>query len=238
MTGERQETGPWTTKTQHRDGTLINNILITFVPALSGTTIIYWEPACWPGRGGRGVMPLFIFWFICQCYCWTGEEAPGRCEPGAGSLQPAWARANFLKYWLKAACHVCHGWLSTIVTKFIKNIFCGKSIMRKIIKLTRPGCEDSSVLCSGWITESQSEPGASVKNVTTSSPHPAPVWGEDPPALQQLMHHNLNNNYVQYNFWWSKLTKTSLYQEIFVPTNKKVWPEFANLASFCKMLRL
>ena len=50
-----------------------------------------------------------------------------------------------------------------------------------------------------------------------------------PPALQQLMHHNLNNNYVQYNFWWSKLTKTSLYQEIFVPTNKKPWPEFANL---------
>ena len=61
VTGQGQETGPWTTKTQHRDGTLINNILITFVPALSSTTIIYWEPACWLGRGGRGVMPLFIF---------------------------------------------------------------------------------------------------------------------------------------------------------------------------------
>ena len=184
-------------------------------------------------------MPLFIFWFICQCCVIVGlgrKRQAAVTELGAGSLQQAaGAQANFLKYWLKAACHVCHGWLSTIVTKFIKNIFCGKSIMRKMIKLTRPGCEDSSsVLCSAWITGSQSGPRASVKNVTTSSP--APAWG--PPALQQLMHHNLNNNYVQYNFWWSKLTKTSLYQEIFVPTNKKVWPEFANLASFCKMLWL
>ena len=147
---------------------------------MSGTTIIYWEPACWPGRGGRGVMPLFIFWFICQCYCWTGEEAPGRSEPGAGSLQPAWARANFLKYWLKAACHVCHGWLSTIVTKFIKNIFCGKSIMRKIIKLTRPGCEDSSVLCSAWITHSQCRARgiSQERHNILSLP-----WGPCPPAI-------------------------------------------------------
>ena len=169
------------------------------------------------------------------CYCWTGRKHQAAVsELGVVSLQPAWAQANFLKYWLKAACHVCHGWLSTIVTKFIKNIFCGKSIMRKIIKLTRPGCEDSSVLCSAWITQSQCRArGISQERHNILSLPPMRT-----PALQQLMHHNLNNNYVQYNFWWSKLTKTSLYQEIFVPTNKKPWPEFANLASFCKMLWL
>ena len=184
VTGEGQETGPWTTKTQQWDGTLINNILITFVPALSGTTIIHW--GCWAGERGAGCNAIIyiLIYMPVLCYCWTGQEAPGRCDwaGSSGSLQQAaGAQANFLKYWLKAACHVCHGWLSTIVTKFIKNIFCGKSIMRKMIKLTRPGCEDSSsVLCSAWITGSQSGPRASVKNVTTSSP--APAWGPPLPS--------------------------------------------------------
>ena len=75
----------------------------------------------------------------------------------------------------------------------------------------------------------------------TSLPLP-PTYAQCPPPppssnlpLKQLMHHNLNNNYVQYNFWWSKLTKTSLYQKSSVPTNKKCQVEFANLALFCKM---
>ena len=84
MTGERQETGPWTTKTQHRDGTLINNILITFVPALSGTTIIYWEPAAHRllagerGAGCNAIIYILIYMPVpVLCYCWTGEEAAG-----------------------------------------------------------------------------------------------------------------------------------------------------------------
>ena len=202
-------------KTQLCDGSLINNILITFVPQLV------------PGRAraggeGRAVVPLLIFWFICH----GGGAWLVLVQPGAVLCYTRKLFEILIERWQQRG----QGWLSTIATKFIKNIFCGKSIMRKIIKLARPGCEDSSVLCSAWITRSQCRArGISQERHNILSP---------PPALQQLMHHNLNNNYVQYNFWWSKLTKTSLYQEIFVPTNKKPWPEFANLASFCKMLWL
>ena len=111
----------------------------------------------------------------------------------------------------------CHGWLSTNRYKIHQKYFLWEEIhhVMRTARLSRAW--DCCLRGCAWITQRQS-PGAASRLhnilpvVDQSQPCPNIT---PPPSLEQLMHHNLNNNYVQYNFWWSKLTKTSLYQQDF-----------------------